>query len=79
MSDNPQISNHHPNTAVSNLFRCSNTLDYFLLPIGVALAFVEGVGVSFFSILWGNLADTLSDPADPIGREKDVLVNLLSV
>lgn len=53
------IPQQKQNSKFSNLFRCANKTDYQLLTVGIFLAALQGVGMPIFSLLWGNLVDTL--------------------
>lgn len=45
--------------------------------IGTILAAIQGVGIPLFSLIWGNLVDTLVGGQDPVEAAKTVMIQFL--
>lgn len=62
---------------MNNLFRCATKIDYLLIAAGAVLASLNGIGIPLFSLLWGNLVDSLMISSEALDKAKSVMLNFV--
>lgn len=62
---------------IGNLFRCAKSVDYILMSVGAILAILQGIGIPMFSLLWGNLVDSLMNSSEALNKAKSVMLDFI--